>query len=148
MPTVITPVIRAATLEDMPKVVACLWLFFLESPWKSVCPEPDPVYAGGWVLDRLLHDPKSQLFVAESEGELIGICGGTILPWPMIAHHFYLWEWAWWVTPDTRQSDTAEQLWVQLTGWAKANGAKMAARGRVKARDDGKIVETLVWETL
>lgn len=141
-------VIRAARMEDMPKVVACLWLFFLESPWKAVCPEPDPIYAGGWVLEKLMHDPKSQLFVAAQDGELIGVCGGTILDWPMIAHHPYLWEWAWWVTPEHRHSDVAEQLWAQLTAWAKEHGATMAARGRVHALDIGKIRETLIWESL
>ena len=149
MNTATQPVtIRAATIEDMPKVVACLWLFFLESPWKAVCPEPDPVYAGGWVLERLVHDPQSQLFVADSDGEIVGLAGGTVLPWPMLAHRSYLWEWAWWVVPELRQSGVAEQLWTHLTHWAKDRGAAMASRGRVKAMTDGKILETLAWESL
>ena len=145
MPTM-TTTIRPATIEDMPKVVACLWLFFLESPWKDVCGEPDPVYAGGWILDRLIHDADSQLFVAETNGEIVGMSGGTILPWPMMSNRTYLWEWAWWVIPELRQTDVAESLWQQLTGWAKAHGAKAAARGRVKAIGEGQIRETLNWE--
>lgn len=148
MAAVMTPTIRAATIEDMPKVVACQWLFFLESPWKSVCPEPDPIYAGGWMLDRLMHDSKSQLFVADVDGELIGIAGGTILEWPMLQNFHYLWEWALWVSPDARHSDVADGLWTQLKVWAKAHEARLAGRGRVKQLSDGKIVETLVWETL
>ena len=143
-----TTTIRAATMEDMPKVVACQWLFFLESPWRAVCPEPDPLYAGGWMLDRLIHDPKSQLFVAECDGELIGIAGGSVLAWPMVDKFHYLWEWALWVEPSQRGSGMAEQLWTELTTWAHTQGAQMAARGRVKTLPDGKIVETLVWETL
>ena len=143
-----TATIRAATIEDMPKVVACQWLCFLESPWAKVCPAPDPVYAGGWMLDRLMHDPKSQLFVADVDGELVGIAGGTILDWPMLQHFPYLWEWALWVSPESRHSDVADSLWTQLKAWAKTHEARLAGRGQVKQLSDGKILETLVWETL
>lgn len=145
MPTM-TATIRPATIEDMPKVVACLWLFFLESPWKDVRPDPDPIYAGGWVLDKLVHDPKSQLFVAEHDSELVGLCGGSVIPWTMMADCPYLWEWMLWVTPEMRQSGIADELWDVLKKWAKETGATGAVRGHAKGAGPMRIREISYWE--
>ena len=146
MPTLTQATIRLAMVEDMPKVLACLWRFVQETPWKMVYGEPDPLYAGGWIISRLENDPNSQLFVAEHDGELVGLCGGSILQLPMVAHRPYIWEWIWWVTPELRQTELAESLWQHLVEWAKTQGATGSIRGHAKENGPMKIRETLYWE--
>lgn len=148
MPTMTQATIRAATIEDMPKVVACQELFYLESPWVTLLGKPDPLYAGGWMLERLMNDSESQLFVADRDGELIGLCGGSILPVPMVPNVRYAWEWTFWVTHEWRHTDTAGQLWQAFCDWAREHRASLTVRGRVRAVVDGQLRETLSWEKL
>jgi len=137
-----TITIRQAQIQDLPELVICLKQFFLETPWGVLRPDPDLVYVAEWLMKL---DSRSQLFVAQDEGQIIGLCGGTIVDFPMIADLPYLWEWCWWVRADYRQTATAQRLWTCLTEWARQQGAKGCVYGRTTALTAQTFQETLQW---
>ena len=135
--------IRQAQIQDLPELLGCLKQFFEESPWMALKSKVDPVYVAEWLM-KLNH--RSTIFLAEQEGIMIGMAGGTIVDFPMIANLPYLWEWALWVRPDYRHTGTANRLWGELTAWAQDNGAKGSVRGRKSvAMTDKVMCETLHW---
>ena len=137
-----TVTIRQAQIQDLPEIVGCLKVFFLETPWGVLRPDPDLIYTAEWLMKL---DSRSQLFVATDDENIIGLCGGTIVDFPMIADLPYLWEWCWWVKKEHRHTDTARRLWSCLTEWAKQNGAKGSVYGKAEAQSVQTFTETLQW---
>ena len=134
--------IRQAQIQDLPEILGCLKAFWEESPWKVLKPEPDLVYVAEWLMKL---DGRSNLFLAEEDGALVGVCGGTIVEFPMIADLSYLWEWALWVAPEYRHTGTGNRLWGALIDWAKEHGAKGCMRGKAEAVTEKIMREALHW---
>lgn len=134
--------IRQASIQDLPEVLGCLKQFYEESPWRVLKPDVDLVYVAEWLMKL---DGRSQLYLAVERGQIVGVCGGTIVDFPMIAELPYLWEWALWVRPDYRMTATGRRLWGTLTEWAKEQGAKGCVRGKAEQIGDGHFREVLQW---
>lgn len=134
--------IRLASIEDLPAVVESLLVFFAETPWAVLEPNPDREYIAQWLISL---DHKSQLFIAEDQGQIVGLCAGTVVQFPMIAHLSYLWEWAWWVAPEYRHTGLGRRLWTQLTEWSRTQGATGAVYSRARERAGRTFEETLIW---
>lgn len=134
--------IRPARVDDLPEVLVCLREFFLESPWGVLKPDVDAEYIATWLL-RL--GPESRLLVAVEQEQMIGLCGGSIVDFPMIADLPYLWEWALWVRPEVRQTGIGNKLWGALIEWAKEHGAKGCARGKAEGITNTMMRQTTSW---
>lgn len=137
-----TVIIRQSQIQDLPEILGCLKAFFEESPWRVLKPELDLVYVAEWLMKL---DGRSNLFLAEEDGQIMGLAGGTIVDFPMIADLPYLWEWALWVKPEYRHTGTARRLWGALTDWAQEHGAKGCMRGKAEQIAEGHFRETLQW---
>ena len=135
--------IRQAQIQDLPEILGCLKQFYEETPWKVLKPELDLVYVAEWLMKL---GENSTLFLAVEEGQVVGLCGGTIVDFPMIADLPYLWEWALWVRPEHRHTGTARRLWGSLTDWAQEYGAKGCVRGaKTEQVSEQHFRETLQW---
>jgi GNAT superfamily N-acetyltransferase len=64
------------------------------------------------------------LFVAEVNGEVVGMVGGMVYPFYFDADHLTGQEVFWWVMPEHRKGRIGLELLQALEEWAKARGAK------------------------
>jgi GNAT superfamily N-acetyltransferase len=113
-------VIRAATHEDIPRVVEMGRRFHNAAELYDIAP-----FDAGSVTDMvstLIDNPMGGLFVAEGEGGLIGMTGGLLYPFYFNGDHLTGQEIFWWVEPEHR--GVGSQLFDALEAWAKEAGAK------------------------
>ena len=138
--------IRLATMDDMAACVEMIRQMRRDTFWKHLVPDEEPGVVGVLLAHRLMTNSQSCLYVAESGGELIGMCGGEITSHFLSPHVPILHEWAWWVRSESRHALVGGQLWHAVRVWGCAQGARVEFRVRSKSRpNDGDVLGTEVY---
>jgi GNAT superfamily N-acetyltransferase len=114
-----TTVIRAATLADVPRLVAMGRRFCAEPIYRDVWPENVAQLEA--MATRLVTGPASVVLVAERDAQVVGMLGLLLYP-----HHLSgVWvagEIMWWVEPEARGAGLA--LLRHAEAWAAEAGAE------------------------
>lgn len=99
-------IIRKATLADVPVIVAMSARFYPTTHYADWC-EMDEASVAGLATGLIENDV---FFVAERDGELVGMIGLMIAPFLFNQSRKFAVEIVWWVAPDARGSRIASQL--------------------------------------
>ena len=136
--------VRPATIEDMSQVYDLLNALRMESIWATIPVTPIQPYVNAHLL-MILHDPEQRLVVADREGELVGICRGTISSHEYLPGLRYLAERDLYVLPRYRGFVVGKALWGDLLAWGKAQGAYGACYGKITRLTEKRCVEEVMW---
>lgn len=98
--------IRKATLADVPVIVAMSARFYPTTHYADWC-EMDEASVAGLATGLIENDV---FYVAERDGELVGMIGLMIAPFLFNQNRKFAVEIVWWVAPDARGSRIASQL--------------------------------------
>ena len=98
--------IRKATLADVPVIVAMSARFYPTTHYADWC-EMDEASVAGLATGLIENDV---FYVAERDGELVGMIGLMIAPFLFNQNRKFAVEIVWWVAPDARGSRIAGQL--------------------------------------
>lgn len=98
--------IRKATLADVPVIVAMSARFYPTTHYADWC-EMDEASVAGLATGLIENDV---FFVAERDGELVGMIGLMVAPFLFNQARKFAVEIVWWVAPDARGSRIASQL--------------------------------------
>ena len=98
--------IRKATLADVPAVVAMFARFYPTTHYADWV-EMDEDSVAGLAAGLIENDV---FFVAEQDGELVGMIGLLIAPFLFNRNQKFAVEIVWWVSPEVRGSRIARQL--------------------------------------
>lgn len=74
-------------------------------------------------LARALDNDDVFVWLAEQNGEVIGICGAMVYPLYFNPEHTVVQELWWWLTPKARGGVAAKKLFRALEDWAAKKGA-------------------------
>lgn len=123
--------IREATTEDVPAIVTMAQHFVQQTSYASCVPSD----AGHLqkVTEQLL--AVGVVFVAERDGDLIGMLAGLAYPHYMTSRQTAS-ESAWWVEPSARGARIAHALLDAFESWAQARGAQCVEIGSWHPRLD------------
>ena len=132
--------IRQVEFADLPALYPCLVAMRKSSGYRIIPTQDDPFEALYWVY-RQMQDERSCLLVAVEDDKIVGLCGGSVTDFHMLADFPHLWEWAWW----SEEPRIAASLWRHLKSWAKARGAKGCVYGKSQATSETTCEETLYW---
>lgn len=99
-------IIRKATLADVPAIVSMSARFYPTTHYADWC-EMDEASVAGLATGLIENDV---FFVAERDGELVGMIGLMIAPFLFNQNRKFAVEIVWWVAPDARGSRIASQL--------------------------------------
>ena len=99
-------IIRKATLADVPVIVSMSARFYPTTHYAQWC-EMDEASVAGLATGLIENDV---FFVAERDGELVGMIGLMVAPFLFNQNRKFAVEIVWWVAPDARGSRIASQL--------------------------------------
>lgn len=99
-------IIRKATLADVPAIVSMSARFYPTTHYADWC-EMDEASVAGLATGLIENDV---FFVAEKDGELVGMIGLMVAPFLFNQNRKFAVEIVWWVAPDARGSRIASQL--------------------------------------
>lgn len=131
--------IRDASLHDVPEIARLGELFHAEAGWADVCD-----YSREDTEKTLAHMVESDdgiLLVAESDGEIVGMCGGLAHPVYFNHSHKSGQELFWWMKPGLRDG-TGRLLLETMEARARAIGCSswaMIALDKVQPELTGRI---------
>lgn len=133
MDTVATPkaVIRPVEIKDMPTCVDMIGKLRQETFWRNIEGDAHPELMSLYITHRLVTNQNCCLFVAEVDGEIIGLCGGEIVSHWVAPQVSLLGEWAWWVVEAHRKGSVGARLWLSVVAWAKERGVRYGSRSKV-----------------
>lgn len=131
--------IRRATLDDIGVVVELGALFHAEAGWSDICEYV--VEDTSKTLAHLVDDENGILFVAEKDGEIVGMCGGLAHPIYFNHGHKSGQELFWWMKPGLRDG-TGRQLLDAMENEARSLGCQswaMIALDKVQPELMGRL---------
>jgi len=112
--------IRKATLADVPVIVAMSARFYPTTHYADWC-EMDEASVAGLATGLIENDV---FYVAERDGELVGMIGLMIAPFLFNQNRKFAVEIVWWVAPDARGSRIASQLLAAVEQPCRDAGAE------------------------
>lgn len=113
--------IREATLQDVPQLVAMGESFLAHPPYNALMTSNPDAIAG--IMTRLIESPAGVVFVAVDRGGALtgmlgALCFAHLLSGEWIAGQLF-----WWVEPAARGGLDGMRLWWLTRTWARAHGA-------------------------
>lgn len=110
--------VRLATLEDIPRLVAMGQQFRNDSVYRALIPENLPRFE--WLFHRLIGGEDATVLVLERAGAIEGMLGAFIFEHPVSAERCAS-EMFWWVDPAAR----GRGIWLlkAIERWAAERGA-------------------------
>lgn len=118
--------IRLATPQDLEAVADCIVALRAGTVWQHLDFTSNRDHVLAWLWDTLTTKPSHVLFVAEQDGDIVGLIGGELVTEYFVPDKTLLLEWAWYVKPAYRGKRLGWQLWQAMAEWAKAHGASAA----------------------
>lgn len=109
-------IVRRATLEDWQQYVTLAQAFHEASPMHNVVPF-DPVGYMKFYKNALVNEDVG-IWLAESDDEVIGICGAMSYPLYFNPSATVVQELWWWLIPSARGSGAGGQMFKQIEQWA------------------------------
>ena len=95
-------IVRAATAEDLPQYIELARMFHAASPMHNVIPFDDEGYSQFYL--GAIDTPTIGIWLAEIEGEIVGIAGALLYPMYFSPGTLVAQELWWWLTPKSRGS--------------------------------------------
>ena len=124
-------------IEDDILSIAHLGRAFVEAAWEGVA-EYNVMNTIEW-LEEFILLPHTALFVAEVEGEIVGMIAGIVFPFYFNKSHLNAQELFWWVSPPNRKSRVGIDLLKAFEEWAVKKGAKTIQMGTVAKINPEKL---------
>lgn len=129
--------VRQAEYADLGRYTELATQFIAASPISSVVPVAADSVAN--FLIGAVENPMVGVWLAEKDGQMVGICGAIKYPLYFSPQHTIVQELWWWLTPEARGSGAGKALYNTLETWAQENGA--AALFMI-ALDDDRVEKT------
>lgn len=128
--------IREATKEDINQI-AHLGREFVETAWEGIA----SYNVQGTVewLEGFIDLPFSVVYVAEVDGEAVGMVAGMVIPLYFNPAHLNAQELFWWVVPEYRKSSIGIKLLKKFEEWAMSKKAKTVQMGTVAKINPEKL---------
>ena len=99
-------IVRAATVDDVPRIVEMASRFYAQTHYAQIVPLADESAAG---LALLLIE-QGVVLVAEHEGEAVGMVALFLEPFLFNVSRMVATELAWWVDPEARTTGAGQAL--------------------------------------
>lgn len=114
-------IVRKATETDLPQYLVLAQAFHAASPMHGSIEFDVPGYSQ-FYLSSLQNDSVG-IWLAEIEGQIVGICGAVAYPLYFNPAALVVQELWWWLTPASRGSGAGGQMFKQIEQWAKEKNA-------------------------
>ena len=114
-------IVRTATADDLPQYIELARMFHVASPMHNVIAFDDKGYSQFFL--NALEQPTVGIWLAEIDGEVVGIAGALLYPMYFSPNNLVAQELWWWLTPKSRGSGAGAKMFKQIEDWAKDNGA-------------------------
>jgi GNAT superfamily N-acetyltransferase len=114
-------IVRKATETDLPKYIVLAESFHMASPMHGVIGFDAAGYSQ-FYLSSLQNDNVG-IWLAEIDGEIVGICGALVYPMYFNPSALVVQELWWWLTPASRGSGAGGKMFKQIEQWAKEKDA-------------------------
>jgi GNAT superfamily N-acetyltransferase len=114
-------IVRKATEKDLPKYIVLAESFHMASPMHGVIAF-DTIGYSQFYLSALQND-NIGIWLAEIDGEIVGICGALVYPMYFNPSALVVQELWWWLTPASRGSGAGGKMFKQIEEWAKERNA-------------------------
>ena len=114
-------IVRKATETDLPQYLVLAQAFHAASPMHGSIEFDVPGYSQ-FYLSSLKNDSVG-IWLAEIEGQIVGICGAVAYPLYFNPAALVVQELWWWLTPASRGSGAGGQMFKQIEQWAKEKNA-------------------------
>ena len=114
-------IVRKATETDLPQYLVLAQTFHAASPMHGSIEFDVPGYSQ-FYLSSLQNDSVG-IWLAEIEGQIVGICGAVAYPLYFNPAALVVQELWWWLTPASRGSGAGGQMFKQIEQWAKEKNA-------------------------
>lgn len=114
-------IVRKATETDLPAYLTLAQAFHAASPMHGSIEFDVPGYSQ-FYLSSLQNDSVG-IWLAENDGQIIGICGAVAYPLYFNPSAIVVQELWWWLTPESRGSGAGGQMFKQIEKWAKEKDA-------------------------
>lgn len=114
-------IVRKATEADLPQYLKLAQAFHAASPMHGSI-EFDSLGYSEFYLSSLRNDSVG-VWLAESENQIVGICGAVAYPLYFNPSAIVVQELWWWLTPASRGSGAGKQMFNQIEAWAKEKNA-------------------------
>lgn len=102
-------------------------------------------------LIRALDDPNIGLWLAEKDGQMIGVCGALVYPLYFSPSHKIGQELWWWLTPSARGTNAGKRMFEQIEAWTtehKVNATFMIALADNRVEKMTKLYERAGYEPM
>jgi N-acetylglutamate synthase-like GNAT family acetyltransferase len=116
-----TTTVRQAELKDLDEYVKLAARFHAASPMHNFIDFDAEGYANFFITS--LEKTEVKMWLAEKNGEMIGIAGAILFPLYFNPSTFAVQELWWWLTPNARGSGAAKQMYQCIENWAKETEA-------------------------
>lgn len=113
--------VRRATQADLPQYLGHAQAFHAASPMHGAIAF-DPEGYSQFYLSSLENDNVG-IWLAEIDGEIVGICGAVAYPLYFNPSALVVQELWWWLTPAARGTGAGKQMFSEIEQWAKEKRA-------------------------
>jgi GNAT superfamily N-acetyltransferase len=114
-------IVRKAIEADLPQYVKLAQSFHMASPMHGSIDFDAQGYSK-FYLASLKNDTVG-IWLAEIDGEIVGICGALVYPLYFNPSALVVQELWWWLTPKSRGSGAGGKMFKQIEDWAKEHNA-------------------------
>ena len=114
-------IVRKATETDLPKYIVLAESFHMASPMHGVIGFDAAGYSQFYMSS--LQNDNVGIWLAEIDGEIVGICGALVYPMYFNPSALVVQELWWWLTPASRGSGAGGQMFKQIEQWSKEKDA-------------------------
>lgn len=114
-------IVRRANENDLDKYVVLAEAFHAASPIKDAAKFDKEGY-GNFFLSSLQNDSLG-IWLAEIDGEIVGISGAILYPLYFSPSSIVVQELWWWLTPAARGTGAGGKMFKQIEDWAKERNA-------------------------
>ena len=113
--------VRRATIDDLDQYTVLAECFHAASPMHGAIAFDRQGYAD--FFKASIDQPSVGIWLAESDGKMIGICGALAYPLYFSPNALVVQELWWWLTPESRGTGAGAMMFKQIELWAKAHKA-------------------------
>jgi GNAT superfamily N-acetyltransferase len=114
-------IVRNAIAEDLPRYAPLAQTFHAASPMRDVIPFDPEGYTNFFL--QAVQSPDVGLWLAEENGNIIGIAGALFYPMYFSPSNMVVQELWWWLTPEARGKGAGQAMYDMIESWAIAKNA-------------------------